>query len=457
MRGRKASIGRRVWRAFAPTLNKLFVGTCLVVVAAEGPSAAEAVKQRFGSPPRPVLRNVAEFVPDGYRVAQRLDVEMDGVSPPEVVLHLADPRTMLVDQTVSVVLVVAWDTGAQRWTTVFDSARPALLGIPPYTPKPLIPTKYGVDAVRLSPVASRSGHTDVLVSVDLNLVEHVTGILAFDGVVARPVHVSVEPGATVDVIGSPPRQQVRLVTMEGLSTGGNYGRSYEQRLAPYMYDGALRYRAVRDTRPIAGITVLIDDQPGAVIRDVDADGPASGLILPGDVVTEVRRGHPADWTPGDLGPLATLEACDAGQAVTLVVRRDGERIVVPLLLASRGDGGRAAEHADLGGHLWTARAGVLVADAGRGALAKAGLRVGDVVTAVDGFPVRRPADVDRALYNSYAEFGMASDEPQTVRLRIRRGSRVFATTLRPRWRTLLYDEEKPGGRDVVADAGVIPL
>jgi Lon-like protease len=74
-----------------------------------------------------------------------------------------------------------------------------------------------------------------------------------------------------------------------------------------------------------------DVPEGVVLQDVVADGPAAGLLRPGDVIIAVD-GAPATT---NAGLAAALAAHGPGDRVTVRVLRDGDEVDVPVVLGTR--------------------------------------------------------------------------------------------------------------------------
>ncbi|MGE0026280.1 MAG: S1C family serine protease [Thermoleophilia bacterium] len=74
-----------------------------------------------------------------------------------------------------------------------------------------------------------------------------------------------------------------------------------------------------------------DVPEGVLLQSVVAGGPASGLLRPGDVITEV------DGTPADTnaGLAAALVGHAPGDRVTVRILRDGDEMDVPVTLGTR--------------------------------------------------------------------------------------------------------------------------
>jgi serine protease Do len=160
----------------------------------------------------------------------------------------------------------------------------------------------------------------------------------------------------------------------------------------------------------------LDRPRGALVASVDKDGPAAKAgIKPGDVLLGVN-GKTVERS-SELPPL--VAAVKPGTQATFEVWRDGAKRNVqvrigelqgePLAAASR-EGGKADSAGKLGLAVRPSDEG-LVVESVTGPSARAGIRAGDVVTAVNGKPVKSVEDLRAA----------AEKAKGTVALLVRRG------------------------------------
>jgi serine protease Do len=144
----------------------------------------------------------------------------------------------------------------------------------------------------------------------------------------------------------------------------------------------------------------LDRPRGALVAEVDKGGPAAKAGLkPGDVLLSVN-GKPIERS-AEVPPL--VAALKPGSRVTFEVWRDRAKRNIdvtvaglnadPVSAAPRGEGG--ADAGKLGLAVRPTEEGLVVENA-TGAAARAGIRPGDVVTAVNGKPVKSVAELRAA-------------------------------------------------------------
>jgi serine protease Do len=159
----------------------------------------------------------------------------------------------------------------------------------------------------------------------------------------------------------------------------------------------------------------LDRPRGALVAQVDNDGPAAkGGIKAGDVLLGVN-GKAIDRS-AELPPL--VAAVKPGTKASFDVWRDGRKQVLevtvgalePEKVAAVGPQGGGAPTGKLGLAVRPSEDGLVVENA-TGAAARAGIRPGDVVTAVNGRPVKSVDDLRAAADNAKG----------TVALLVRRG------------------------------------
>ena len=173
---------------------------------------------------------------------------------------------------------------------------------------------------------------------------------------------------------------------------------------------------IQAVTPEIAAAIGLDDARGALVASVLEDGPSAGILRPGDVIlsfdgqpVEASRQLPKLVGVADAGREVALEVLREGSERTLSVtlgELDGERHAA---LDDRDDGGAASERlgATLAAITPDVRAtmgldadlsGVVVTSLKpRGAAARAGLEVGDVIRQVGSEPAPAPAAVERRL------------------------------------------------------------
>jgi len=160
----------------------------------------------------------------------------------------------------------------------------------------------------------------------------------------------------------------------------------------------------------------LDRPRGALVSAVDKDGPAAKAgIKPGDVLLGVNG--KAVERSSELPPL--VAAVKPGTKATFEVWRDGSKRALDVTVGALEPEQVAAAASPQSGNAPTGKLGLavrpsdegLVVENATGAAARAGIRAGDIVTAVNGKPVKSVEDL-RA----------ASDKANgTVALLVRRG------------------------------------
>ena len=165
----------------------------------------------------------------------------------------------------------------------------------------------------------------------------------------------------------------------------------------------------------------LDRPRGALVASVENGGPADKAgVKPGDVLLSVN-GKEVDRS-SELPPL--VAAVKPGSKASFEVWRDGKKRTLELTVgelkpeqvasAPRGEGG-SAETGKLGLAVRPSEEGLVVENAS-GAAARAGIRPGDVVTAVNGKPVKSAQELRAAAENAKG----------TLALLVRRGdSSIF--------------------------------
>ena len=122
------------------------------------------------------------------------------------------------------------------------------------------------------------------------------------------------------------------------------------------------------------LAAALGAEHGVVVTEVDADGPASGILRPGDVITALdgaALGNPERF-------LLDVASRQTGESVALAIIRSGEPSTATLVLATADDRGPVPDE-------WLAferlrDGGTRVAAAGQtGGYMAAGLQVGDII------------------------------------------------------------------------------
>jgi serine protease Do len=167
--------------------------------------------------------------------------------------------------------------------------------------------------------------------------------------------------------------------------------------------------AIQEVNASLASSFGLDRPQGALVSSVEPNGPADKAgIKPGDVLLAVN-GKPVDRS-SELPPL--VAAVKPGTKATFDVWREGAKRQIPVTVgelksekvASAGGGEKASGKLGLAVRPLTAEEkkeldGVqgLVVENAAGAAARAGIRPGDVVTAVNGKPVKSVRDLSAAV------------------------------------------------------------
>jgi serine protease Do len=148
----------------------------------------------------------------------------------------------------------------------------------------------------------------------------------------------------------------------------------------------------------------LDRPRGALVAQVEKDSPAEKAgIKPGDVLLGVN-GKTVERS-AEIPPL--VAAVKPGTKATLDVWRDGKKQTLAVTVgeleaektAATSPKGESAETGKLGLAVRPAAEG-LVVESASGAAARAGIRAGDVVTAVNGRPVKSADELRTAAEKS---------------------------------------------------------
>ncbi|HKU46387.1 MAG TPA: Do family serine endopeptidase [Burkholderiales bacterium] len=161
----------------------------------------------------------------------------------------------------------------------------------------------------------------------------------------------------------------------------------------------------------------LDRPRGALVASVDKDGPAAKAgVKPGDVLLGVN-GKTVERS-SELPPL--VAAVKPGSKATFEVWRDGGKRNLDITVGElkteqvaagpKSEAGEAADTGKLGLAVRPSEQGLVVEKA-TGAAARAGIRQGDIVTAINGRAVKSPAELRAA----------AEKAKGTVALLVRRG------------------------------------
>jgi membrane-associated protease RseP (regulator of RpoE activity) len=358
---------------------------------------------------------LGRFIPANWRVVQTQRIDLDGRAPEEtVVTAVGTPNDIGVPRTL---VVLAWDSAAQRWTTVFDAGKQP--GID--DAHSLLEPRFAVSDVRVTPIKPTAGRrTDLLFSALETAGGHgwaVAGIIHYaDQVATLELSINHDSGGTVHAVGVPGAQQVKAVLPWRTEVDG-----YEEPVRNYTVMYGLRdgtWRALHDDRPLLGVTCLAVEQDGNSATSVGAaaglrvtaiapGSAAAGRLAVGDSIVGVDGTQPRD-SDGGLGPAVVdqIARAHSGDTIRVQVLRNGELRVVPLIagsfpLSDEEDvpgTGTAPVPGFLGVATAAAASGAQVTEVFAASPAEqAGITDGDTITAVDGGAVHSGSDVAAAV------------------------------------------------------------
>ncbi len=372
-----------------------------------------ARKTAAAQPPAPDL---SLFLAEEHRIRDTTHIDLDGDGIGERVLTTVLPasgsRGVPIDR--ENLLVLAWDAAASRWTTVFDATRHAapeesdLPHLAVTTPEPawnadadepLIPDDAPgteMDIQIDTSVIRWAAGTDLAFSITRGMADGpytTVSVVRFADQVARVIYHA--QSERLQVIDRADEQRLRLTGALLTATDPSCcpARTYTLEVAPTGPEHS--YRVVADDRAWLGAYALIPPQVPdgqVVIAAVAPDSPAAAALRPGDILDDVDA-VPTPSTEA-YGPavLAELTAVRPGQRLLLAVRRNGQRLMVPVTAVALSDPRAPTRHfspgldrASFGVSLDPSHygPGAALADVDHdGAAAAAGLRPGDVITSV---------------------------------------------------------------------------
>jgi hypothetical protein len=345
-------------------------------------------------------------------------VNLDGSATPQVeVTAVGTPLTTGFAR--STVLLLAWDSIAQRWSAVFDAAKqvsyrvtlrhdgsgPGLLDRSENGPRVTLvhdQPNRGADLVYW--LNSVQGDSSVLI----------VGVVHYENKVANLVWSfrAAEDGgpltrtAGVAITGRANQQQI-MVTVPWhtqADRGRTAVRSYSFVIAPAPQNAFDSYTVVSDDRPLVGVglTAVPRSTQGKVAY-LPAGSQAQGALQIGDLIDGID--HVSPTTHSHLGPAVIDEVAlhHPGDTIALDIERRGQRRVVAVRIGQwnfplRRTGYRGVASGALGVYLQEQGTSVVVnATVPGGAADTAGIVGDSTLTTIGGIPVHKIADVLSAL------------------------------------------------------------
>ena len=325
-----------------------FVTAVAVVLGGPARAVAAPVAPATARPP-----DVAAFIPAGYRVTAVVKVNLDGAAVDEEAITAVGtaPPQGLVPTTV---VLIAWDSYALRWTSVFDAAQqssyqtesqmgqkgPGLIA--PEQPGPQVAVIHdlpGNSASLVYWVQAIGGNTSSWVIGIVNFKDQTAGLDWYGSqnlahIFAYGVKPKV-PFPAPRVIGRAPHQELRVA---GPWETPDDNQSYAVRQYSYViaYSGdPPHYQVADDTRSLVGVEVSTSaSKLGAKVEAVYPGTPAQGKLEAGDIIESVVGGpHPPDAKylngPQVIDQVALYYPA---QHIVLRVKRGNMQLVVPITL-----------------------------------------------------------------------------------------------------------------------------
>jgi hypothetical protein len=328
---------------------ELSISAALIVGALVG-IGGDAVASA-SSVPSPKL---AKFIPANYRVTAVKKVNLDGSRVPQEAVTAVGPVNSSGFAT-SLVLVLAWDSYVERWTSVYDT-----LNQPSWQTSSQLGKGPGlinlVDSGRQVKVIHDQPHgqSDLLYwlnSIAGNTNFLIVGVVHFKDQIAtqeysfgqsyghiesmdQPSHATI--GASV--IGDKPHQQVRIslpwMTPDDSESQG--ARMYYLTVAPIKNSFDEYEIAYNDQSYLGvGLSTNVSSNPSTV-EYVDPQSPANGKLHVGEVIESVVGSTLSTEDAAYLlGPkiIEEVSLYQPGSVIKLNVLRNGQPITLTLKLA----------------------------------------------------------------------------------------------------------------------------
>lgn len=421
----------------------LLVVASAITLTACGGLKAVAPTQDLQAP-KPKLAN---FLTPTERVLSVRQVQLEAGGSAEVAVIAVDPPDQSLGGFVPQRLIIlAWDTYAKRWTNVFDTdtASQQVVGYEADAPdtsfdESVVPTpttttpgssQYDkVTDIHITPIADQSGGAVDLLYMAIPYSGSgagTGGIIHFADQSATFVWGYGSPDPyTMKAIGIAPDQEALVNAVWDSAADAHCCdvRNFNLTLKvvnPKNDPGSEYYKVVNDNRPWHGAWIYpvsessaneaIGFGPGEIIS-ITPGSPASKVLKVGDILESVVGAKPLNGR-GSNGPGIVDELAEqlAGKSVMIKLLRGGVTMSVRVKLGSR-DASQAVQAQapspgdfDVQAETMTPAlsssdslpnaAGVLIDSVISGGPAdNAGLQEGDIITSVDGYPIKSDTDL----------------------------------------------------------------
>lgn len=203
------------------------------------------------------------------------------------------------------------------------------------------------------------------------------------------------------VVGQAPHQTIRLTAsyLTSQDSACCAVRDFTRTIS--MRNGAIQVTA--DDRPYVGIYVTPDPESGgARVLRVDPGSPASGKLLPGDVITGLGAWHAGMDSQNLPDPIVdALAQHRAGQSVVFRIERGQSVSTVPIELSSVLNPGASAQP-PTSGHLGvTVTNDMKIVDGSEASpLLNFGVMADDILVSINGQQLRNPHDLAVAMWGT---------------------------------------------------------
>ncbi|MGO9874528.1 MAG: PDZ domain-containing protein [Acidimicrobiia bacterium] len=365
--------------------------------------------------------NVASFLPNNDHLTSARRVNLDGTDTPQVaVTALATtPTTRHVSSTV---LLLVWNSTANRWTVVFDASKQPSFALQTdeagaartdrAVPTPNVAVVHdqangGADLVYW--LNSRRGNSSsFLVGVVHYANNSANLVWSFD---TDDIDTSLAQDNGVVVDGTAPSQQIQITLPWNTQTdpANTAVRTYSFVVAPASNNTLDEYRILSDTRPLVGVGIVaVAGSTQGRVAYLPAGSPASGSLQLGDLIDGVDGISPPSRSRLVPAVIDEVAVHDPGDKVALDIERHGQPAVVTIqlgqwnfLLGQSGYSGVVS--GTLGVYLQVLQTSVVVnATVPGGPADTAGIGGGSTLTSVNGIPIHTIANVQAALRGASA-------------------------------------------------------